>query len=421
MLEKDPQWRRTHGRLRLMDLKSGYPFWVTKNGLLQCFPRLGESLRCDALIVGAGITGALIGYHLARAGMRVCVIDRREAGWGSTSASTALLQYEIDTEMHTLAERYGEADAVLAYRSCERAIGSLKALSRSLRGIDFQSMQSLYFASHWYHGNRLENEAAIRKANGFALEVLDRAMLRARFDVDSPIGLLTPVAAETDPYQFAYRLLGRIQSLGGQVHARTALERFDLRRNGVRAITDDNVVINCQHLILAAGYESQQWLDQRVASNRSSYAFASEPVPGGLGTLKKTLIWESARPYLYLRRTADERLLVGGEDDRVDIPLKRDALVEVKAAKLLKRVGKMFPALPLKIAFAWAGTFAETDDGLPFFGPHEQHGPRVHFAMAYGGNGITYSSIGAELLRDSLQGKLHPCTSLFSFKRLARQ
>ena len=72
------------------------------------------------------------------------------------------------------------------------------------------------------------------------------------------------------------------------------------------------------------------------------------------------------------------------------------------------------------MAFAWAGTFAETDDGLPFFGPHDAHGPRVHFAMAYGGNGITYSLIGAELLRDSLLGKTHPCAKLFSFDRLKR-
>jgi glycine/D-amino acid oxidase-like deaminating enzyme len=71
-------------------------------------------------------------------------------------------------------------------------------------------------------------------------------------------------------------------------------------------------------------------------------------------------------------------------------------------------------------AFAWAGTFAETEDGLPFFGPHEQYGPRVHFAMAYGGNGITYSLIGAELIRDALLGKKHPCAALFGFARLTR-
>jgi len=41
--------------------------------------------------------------------------------------------------------------------------------------------------------------------------------------------------------------------------------------------------------------------------------------------------------------------------------------------------------------------------------------------MAYGGNGITYSLIGAELLRDSLLGKRHPCATLFGFGRLERR
>lgn len=403
-----------------MDLNSGYPFWPIKNGLLRAFPRLNESVQCDVLVVGAGITGALIAYHLARDGMNVCVIDRREAGWGSTAASTALLQYEIDTELQDLQERYGLADAVLAYKACESAIGSLRTLAKSLRRIEFQSMRSLYFASHWYHKSRLEREGALRRANGFELQMLDRAALVARYGIDAPVGLLTSVAAQTDPYQMAHRLLGRVESLGGRVHARTALQDFKVVRGGVRAETDEGVAIRAKQLIFAAGYESEKWLDQRVASNRSSYAFISEPVAGGLGVLRRTQVWES-RPYLYVRSTPDDRVLVGGEDDSIDVPLRRDMRVKRKAKKLLARVVDLFPALPLKVAFAWAGTFAETEDGLPFFGSHEQHGPRVHFAMAYGGNGITYSLIGAELLRDSLLGKQHPCATLFGFDRLDRR
>lgn len=404
-----------------MDLKSGLPYWLAKNGLLQSYPRLSEGHECDVLVVGAGITGALIGDHLARAGMAVTVIDRREAGWGSTSASTALLQYEIDTELQALRDRYGVRDAVLAYKSCERAVVQLCAIARTLRGIDFQSMQSLYYASHWYHQRRLKKEAALRQANGFALKLIDHDALAKRFGIDAPVAILTPVAAETDPYQFAHRLLARIQSRGGRIHGRTQLTGFTPWRDGVRVETEQGATIRCRHLIFAAGYESQSWLDQKVARNRSSYAFVSEPMPGELGPLKRTLVWESARPYLYLRRTADERVIVGGEDDRFDIPARRDARVESKAAKLLKQFETLFPRLRPRIAFAWAGTFAETSDGLPFFGAHEQHGPRVHFAMAYGGNGMTYSLIGAELLRDKLQGKPHPCAALFGFGRLKRK
>ena len=109
------------------------------------------------------------------------------------------------------------------------------------------------------------------------------------------------------------------------------------------------------------------------------------------------------------RSTVDQRLIIGGEDDAIDIPLKRDASVSAKSETLRRKFSARFPALELDIAFAWAGTFAETGDGLPYFGPHDQYGPRVHFAMAYGGNGITYSAIGARILRDALAGERHPC------------
>ena len=156
-----------------------------------------------------------------------------------------------------------------------------------------------------------------------------------------------------------------------------------------------------------------------MARNRSSYAVISDPLSEeALGFLSDTLLWETARPYLYARSTSDHRLLIGGEDDAVDIPAKRDARVEKKARTLLKRLHDLFPALETTPAFSWAGTFAETEDGLPFFGPHAQWGPRVHFAMAYGGNGITYSQIGAGLLLDTIRGRRHPCARLFSFDRL---
>jgi glycine/D-amino acid oxidase-like deaminating enzyme len=119
-----------------------------------------------------------------------------------------------------------------------------------------------------------------------------------------------------------------------------------------------------------------------------------------------------------MRSTGDHRLLVGGEDDAVDIPARRDSRVAGKTGTLLKQVARLFPHLPLQPAFSWGGTFAETEDGLPFFGPHPQWGPRVLFAMAYGGNGITYSMIGAGLLRARIERRKHPLAGLFGFERL---
>lgn len=402
-----------------MDLKSGYPFWAVRNGLMHAFPRLEGDRRCDVAIVGGGITGALIADELASHGHDVVVLEQRDVAWGSTAASTALLQYEIDTPMVDLAKRYGEADAVLAYRACAEAIPILQARAADLYAVDCATMASLYYASKRRHVAAMEDEFALRREHGFDVEWLDGDAVRERHGFDAPAAILSALAASVDPYRMAYRLLMGIEKSGAGVFDRTTVAHIATTPRGVELRTTDEHLVRAKHVVMAAGYASQQWLDADVASNRSSYAFITDPLdPGTLGALSKTMLWETARPYLYMRATSDHRLLAGGEDDAVDVPAKRDAQVEKKARKLLKQVQRLFPGLPLKPAFSWAGTFAETKDGLPFFGPHDSTGPRVHFAMAYGGNGITYSMIGAGLLRARIERRGHPLAALFSFDRV---
>ena len=404
-----------------MDLKSGYPFWSVKNGLMHAFPPLQADRRCDVAVLGGGITGALIADELAMHGHDVVLVEQRDIGWGSTAASTALLQYEIDTHMVDLAKQYGEADATLAYKACAAAIPMLQERAADIRDVDFGRMQSLYYASRRRHRSVLQDEFALRSKHGFDVEWLEPGDIRDRYGFDAPAAILSALAARIDPYRMAYRLLMRLQKRGGGVFDRTSVARISTTDRGAELQTVDGCTIRARHVVLAAGYASQQWLDQPVAKNRSSYAFITDPIDTDvLGPLKDTMAWESARPYLYMRTTGDGRLLVGGEDDAVDIPARRDARVGKKSRTLMKKVQSLFPQLPLEPTFSWAGTFAETADGLPFFGPHAQHGPRVLFAMAYGGNGITYSMLGAGLLHALIERRKHPLAKLFSFDRLER-
>ncbi|WP_226341456.1 MULTISPECIES: NAD(P)/FAD-dependent oxidoreductase [unclassified Halomonas] len=217
----------------------------------------------------------------------------------------------------------------------------------------------------------------------------------------------------------AYQLFAKVVERGGEVYDRTQVETMVPDEQGVTLTLTNGATLRCQYVVMAAGYESQAWLSESVAVNRSSYALITDPIPPeALGKLRHTMAWESERPYLYMRTTRDGRLLVGGDDDDEDIPKRRDARVEEKAEGLARKVEELLPKLDINPTFSWGGTFAETDDGLPFFGPHEEHGPRVQFAMAYGGNGISYSMIGAKLLRALIEGREHPLAALFSFQRL---
>lgn len=402
-----------------MDLKSGYPWWAVRNGLMHAFPRLEHDLRCNVAVVGGGITGALIASEFAAHGHDVAVIEQRDIGWGSTAASTALLQYEIDTHLVDLAKKIGEDDAVLAYRACVASVAALEALLPQLGDVGYRKSDSLYFASRARDRRALRHEFEARARHEFDVQWLDAGAVRERYGFDTAAAILNRPAAGVDPYRFAMALLRRLETAGVGVYDRSQVDAIEPRARDVLLRLGNGATIIARHVVLAAGYATQQWLPKRVAKNRSSYALISDPLDSGpLDAFRTTMAWETARPYLYFRITPDNRLLVGGEDDAVDIPARRDKRVPKKAAKLLKRMRELFPEAAAVPAFSWAGTFAETEDGLPFFGPHRALGPRVHYAMAYGGNGITYSMLGAGLLRALVERRAHPLAKLFSFARV---
>jgi glycine/D-amino acid oxidase-like deaminating enzyme len=94
----------------------------------------------------------------------------------------------------------------------------------------------------------------------------------------------------------------------------------------------------------------------------------------------------------------------------------RDRKLDKKCQKLLKRFTTMFPQIPLEVAYSWAGTFGETKDGLAYIGATPDF-PNGYFALGYGGNGITYSLIAAEIIRDLLLDKPNRDAEIFRFDR----
>ena len=149
---------------------------------------------------------------------------------------------------------------------------------------------------------------------------------------------------------------------------------------------------------------------------KSTYALISEPLPKISEWHRQCLIWESGSPYLYLRTTAEGRVIVGGEDEDFVNAKRRDALIAQKTRTLLKKFERLFPDVLLEVAYAWAGTFGETKDGLAYIGVHPRF-PHTFFALGYGGNGITFSLIAAEIIRDSFLGRRNRDAQLFRFGR----
>ena len=400
-----------------MDLRSGVPLWLASESRVADFDDLAGPLDCDVAVVGAGITGALVAWELVRAGLDVVVLDRREAGRGSTAASTALIQYEIDTPLLDLRQAIGRYRADRAYLATARAVLRLGDIVREIgSACGYEEVPSLCLASSEPDAPSLRLEAAAREELGFALSVLSGAEIASRFPFTRPAGLLSETAAQLDPLRLAHDLLVAAARDGARVRTGPGARVQAIERRAGTGLRAAGGVVTAGKVVLATGYESQAYLPAPVASLRSTYAIATGPGQPMAGWDRRCLIWETARPYLYLRTTPDGRALVGGEDEADADPARRDALIGVKSERLAKKGRDLFPGVDFAPEFAWAGTFAETGDGLPYIGCPAGT-PDVWFALGYGGNGITFAVLAAEIIRDAVSGELHRDADLFGFDR----
>jgi glycine/D-amino acid oxidase-like deaminating enzyme len=107
--------------------------------------------------------------------------------------------------------------------------------------------------------------------------------------------------------------------------------------------------------------------------------------------------------------------MVGGEDEPIDDDAARDALLPTKIHALQTKAKRLLPWIDATEDFAWAGTFGESEDGLPSIGCLPDM-PNCYAVLGYGGNGITFGVLAAQILVEALCGGNDPDANIFAFR-----
>lgn len=398
-----------------MDLKSGHPYFFLKNGLGPDYGSLRADLTTEVVILGGGISGALMAHVLFEQGIPCVVIDKRTIGLGSTSASTSLLQYEIDVPLYNLSRHIGKDSAFLAYRLCASAIDRIGEIAAEVGYRDFTRSESLYFSDSKASSEFLRKEFDIRREAGFDVEYLGREAILNRYGISSGGAILSTKAAKVDAYLLTHVLHAHNIRRGLQVFENSCVDRIKETVSGVELLTDTGYKVRAGRIVYATGYEVTEQISRSIVKLRSTYAFVSEHLEQIPAFMENTVMWNTSDPYLYIREDRG-RLIAGGRDEDYYNPAKRDALIEKKTKQLEKDVKALFPDLQFRSQFSWAGTFGSTKDGLPYIGVCPGK-PYSYFALGFGGNGITFSVLAADYIAKEIREQNNHVPEIFRFNR----
>jgi glycine/D-amino acid oxidase-like deaminating enzyme len=403
-------------------LHIGRPLWIDRAPKPQTtYAALRGAQDADIAIIGGGITGMITAWRFAAAGIRVAVLEAQRVGRGSTAASTALLMQEPDEDFIHLERRYGAARTRRIWQLSRRATRDFVRAIRRLRiRCDLHACDSVYYSLTRESEPSLRREHRRRSGAGLGGRWLDGAALKAAAGFEG-VAIRTRGNAQIDPYRACGGFARAAVESGARIFERSPVERVVAAGDRVTLATRGGEV-RASRVVVATGYATPSFerLEARFRM-LNTYVIVTRPLTprerrmNGLGDV---MLWDDGHPYHYARWTPDHRLMLGGADRPRVTDHERGAALRKGIASLREFFIERYPRLAdIELEYAWEGLFATTPDGLPYIGPHRRF-PRHLFALGYGGNGMTFGFLAADLLLDWHRGRRTADHDLFAFGRL---
>jgi glycine/D-amino acid oxidase-like deaminating enzyme len=394
-------------------LRAGTPVWLARGRrpAIQ-YAKTPGTIEPDVIVVGAGISGALIADALVTAGKSVAVFDRRGPLQGSTAASTALLQFEIDTPLSTLGRKIGREKAARAWWRSADGVEHLRARILDLGlDCDFEERCSVYLPGDLLDLAGLKHEAEQRRAAGLRSTMIGRKELKALTGIARPGAILSTGTAEVNPVKLTGGLWRAAIARGVKIYAPVEVDDVASFHDHVRVKMKGGRAVRAGAVVFATGYELAKFIKPKGYKIASTWAYATRIQKEKLWP-SRCLVWEAADPYLYARTDAAGRIIVGGEDEEFSDEPTRNRMLPEKVAAIERKLAELMPKVDPTPVTAWCGSFGQSPTGLPLIGAIPRHA-NCYAVLGFGGNGITFSAIAAQVLQRQICGLHDPDADLF--------
>ncbi len=368
------------------------------------------SKSTDVLIIGAGVVGCSIAYHLRKYGVEVTLLERGIIGGEASGAAAGLFAW-----LKPMAKFDAYHDLLLA---SSRLFPSLVAELEDATGLSVEYTQTgtLRTIHHEIRIARLQSWLAACRSRDLAVELLSADEVHSRVPLLAPDtygAVWFPAEGQVRASRFVAALAHAARHNG--VHLYEGQEVTAIQTGGERAVsvtTAQQETFACQQLVLATGAWSGLW------SARLHQKLPVIPQQGQLIALRPPV---SSIPHIligkgvYLAPKQDNTVIVGATRDDVGFDC---SVTSAGIADLRERAQKLVPALEqAELVQAWAGLRPKTPDTHPILGPLPGW-TNVTVATGHYSFGILLSAItGQQVAAWLATQKLSPLLQPFSLAR----
>ena len=386
------------------------------NKITKQYEYLTEDIDTDVIIVGGGVTGAILGYYFTKNNIKSVILEKSRIGHGSTSITTSLLQYELDSTIMELKQYTTIENVIKSYSLGIKALNEIQQFTEQYgNDCDFKRVDSFLYTSKEIDKNKVEEEYKIRKNNGFKVEFIDQSSNPFSFDVKA--GLLSKDGgAQFDPFRFTHQLLRVSCDKGLKVYENTEVINVTYNESDVVAETVYGHKVRGKIIIVATGYNTKLFTKREFGTKTTAFNLATKPISNLEEIYKNIICRDTEVPYNYFRTTNDNRIIIGGEDINFLPDIFNEQLCIKSYDKLMQRITSLFQQHKVEIEYRYCGAFASTQDNLGFIGRDPDHS-RLWYCLGYGANGILFAILGGIMLSELYLGKVNEDLRLFDVGR----
>ncbi|WP_430681778.1 NAD(P)/FAD-dependent oxidoreductase [Mesorhizobium australafricanum] len=352
----------------------------------------------DVIVIGAGIIGASIAWHLTKAGARVTVISESGAGGVATPNSFAWINAS-----------WGNSEVYFRLRI--RAMTEWKRLAKDVPGLPLAWCGGLCFD---LPPDRLEAYAAEHSSWGYGIERVDRERAaQIEPNLVDPPDFAVYVAEEgvAEPAATAKALLADAVRLGARVIV-GAVDRLTLSDGKVTGGVVSGETIGADEVVVAAGTGAP------AIAATAGIKLPLDTPPGLIvhsRPYRKLLNGLVLAERLHMRQTAEGRIIAGsdfagGDPGESPEATARELFVVAKAA--------LHGADGLELDFHTVGYRPTPADGFPIIGRTEGVGG-LYIAVLH--SGITLApAVGLFATREILDGERDGLLKPYALSRFAQ-